>query len=396
MIYHFDRDWKKKKSYSFRKSVRSFIFFSRLLSSVKTKYWFIEFEFAELIWVLRKIRHLMKSTDTITIVYIDHDAAFDIAKQTTLITSLIDRFNLRLIRASDYVQRFNLKIRHKFEKLHLISDAFFKLSTEMSLFSHDENDELNVLFTISFVEMTSKFRNRIVADYVKNLTWKKILKTFEFSRKNNIELLFMSENDLIYRKKSNHNMSFTLRRLCISIIVMKNILNLIHDQNHSEFDKTYQQIVSSWYIQSLLKHIKFYIKHCFKCNVNQTRRHKFYDSLQSIFTSSIFFHTIDIDFVFALSKSHIDINNIMSVICKFSKRVTAISKKNIWNAFIWVEALLQRLNIADWSFLKIIISNRDRKFLTNLWKNLFERLKIKLLYTTIYYSQADDIFERIN
>ena len=396
MIYHFDRDWKKKKSYSFRKSVRSFMFFSRLLNSVETRYWFIELEFAELIWILKKIRHLVKSTDTITIVYIDHDAALDIAKQTTLITSSIDRFNLRLIRASNYVQRFNLDIRHKFEKLHLISDALFRLSTKMSLSFHDENDKLNVLFTIFFVEMTSKFRDRIVADYVKNLTWKKIFKTLESSRKNNIELSFMSDNDLIYRKESNHNMSFTLRRLCISTIVVKDILNLIHDQNHSKFDKTYQQIVSSWYIQSFIKHIKFYIKHCSKCSVNQTRRHKSYDSLQSIFTSSISFHTIDIDFVFALSKSHIDINSIMSVICKFSKRVTAISKKNTWDAFIWTEALLQRLNIADWDFLKIIISNRDRKFLTNLWKSLFERLKIKLLYTTIYHSQANNIFERIN
>ena len=170
MIYHFDRDWKKKKLYSFRKFVRFFMFFSRLLSFVETKYWFIEFELTELIWILRKIRHLMKSTNTITIIYIDYNAVFDIAKQTTLITSSIDRFNLRLIRALNYVQRFNLKIRHKFEKLHLISNAFFKLSTKMSLFSHNENDELNVLFTIFFVEMTSNFRNRIVADYVKDFT----------------------------------------------------------------------------------------------------------------------------------------------------------------------------------------------------------------------------------
>ena len=221
------------------------MFFNRLLNFVETRYWFIEFELTELIWVLKKIRHLMKLTNTITIIYIDHDAAFDIAKQTTLITSSIDRFNLRLIHASNYVQRFNLKIKHKFEKLHLILNALFRLSTKMSLFSHNKDDELNVLFTISFVKMTSKFRNRIVADYVKDFTWKKIFKTFEFNRKNNIDFSFMSENDLIYRKKSSHNMSFTLRRFCISIIIMKNILNLIHDQNHSEFDKTYQQIVSS-------------------------------------------------------------------------------------------------------------------------------------------------------
>ena len=89
-------------------------------------------------------------------------------------------------------------------------------------------------------------------------------------------------------------------------------------------------------------------------------------------------------------------NSIMSIICKFSKRVTAIFEKNIWNAFIWIEAFLQKLNIANWNFFKIIISDRNRKFLTNFWKNFFERLKIKLLYTTIYHLQTDDIFEKTN
>ena len=89
-------------------------------------------------------------------------------------------------------------------------------------------------------------------------------------------------------------------------------------------------------------------------------------------------------------------NSIMSIICKFNKRVTAIFEKNIWNAFIWAEAFLQKLNIANWNFFKIIIFDRDRKFLTNFWKSFFERLKIKLLYTTIYHSQTDDIFERTN
>ena len=58
----------------------------------------------------------MKTFTLITIIYIDHDAALKIIKQISLITSLIDKLNLRLMRASDYLQRFNLNIRHKFKK----------------------------------------------------------------------------------------------------------------------------------------------------------------------------------------------------------------------------------------------------------------------------------------
>ena len=58
--------------------------------------------------------------------------------------------------------------------------------------------------------------------------------------------------------------------------------------------------------------------------------------------------------------------------------------------------MLHKLNIANWSLSKKIISDRNKKFFAELWKSLFERLEIKLLYTTAYHSQANDIFEKTN
>ena len=393
MIYHVD--WNEDtKSYPPKKSVRSIMFLSRQLNSSKQRYWLIELKFAELIWVLRKIRHFIEFIELSIIVFIDHDAALEIIKQTFLSISSTDKLNLRLIRVFDYIQRFNLLIKHKPEKLRLISDALFRLPSNNA--SNSDHDELNVLFIAILIEMTFEFRNRILNEYIENSVWKKVLKTLDSSEKDNIDLLFLRDNDLIYRKKISHNMPFTSRRLCISTFVVKNILSLVHDENHSEFDRTYLQIVSSWYIQRLTKHIKAYIKHCLKCNLNQTRRHKSYESLQSILTSSVSFHSIAIDFILALFISSVDMNAIMSVTCKFSKRVTAISEKFIWTVSEWADALLQKLDIADWNLLKNIIFDRDKKFLSNLWKNLFNRLKIKLLYITTYHSQTNDVFEKIN
>lgn len=170
MIYHLDHEWKENvKSYFFRKAVRSLMFLNRLLNSAETRYWSIEFELAELVWVLRKIRHLVESITTITVIYTDHDATLEIIKQITLFISSTDRLNLRLIRASNYVQRFNLNIRHKSDRLHLISNALSRLSTQLFVSEINES-ELNVLFTASLVEMTSEFRKRIITDYIENLT----------------------------------------------------------------------------------------------------------------------------------------------------------------------------------------------------------------------------------
>lgn len=77
------------------------------------------------------------------------------------------------------------------------------------------------------------------------ISHKKKIKIIDFSKLNNIDFSFVRENDLIYRRKLSYNMLFTFRRFYISTLVIKDILNLIHDENHAKFDKTYHEIVSS-------------------------------------------------------------------------------------------------------------------------------------------------------
>ena len=57
---------------------------------------------------------------------------------------------------------------------------------------------------------------------------------------------------------------------------------------------------------------------------------------------------------------------------------------------------MNRLDIVDWQFSKVIISNRDRKFLFDMWIVMFTKLNVKLLYFIAYHSQTDDSLKRIN
>jgi hypothetical protein len=50
----------------------------------------------------------------------------------------------------------------------------------------------------------------------------------------------------------------------------------------------------------------------------------------------------------------------------------------------------------NWELLKAIISDKDSKFLNELWKIIFDRLSVKLLYSTIYYLQSDEQLKRSN
>ena len=172
----------------------------------------------------------MKFSKHSTIVYIDHDATLNIAKQTTLFTSFIDKLNLRLVRASDYIQRFDLIIRHKSDKLHIVSNALSRFSS-ISVFEQNFESELNVLFTISLIEIDNVFKARIVNDYVKNSDWQKIIKVIEIAEKNHIKISFVRNQRLIFRKEIE-DFSFISRRMCISSSIIKDVLDMTHDNEH--------------------------------------------------------------------------------------------------------------------------------------------------------------------
>ena len=393
VIYHVT-DNEDSLTYSFRKSIQSIMFLSRLLSSVEIRYWSTKLKLTDLVWILKKIRHLTDFAVKSTIIYTDHETSLAIVKQTSLSTSSTNKLNLRLVRASNYIQRFDLIIRHKSNKLHLMLNALSRLSVT-SARTQSENEELDVFFTANLMKMTSEFRKRLIEEYTKNSNWRKISKLIETSNKNGTILSFITKDQLIYRRDS-HNMLFVSERLCISESLIQNILQTAHESNHSGFDRIYQNVVFSYYIKSLFTHIKRYLKHCSKCDTNQTKRHKSYDFLQLILSSFTSFHTIIIDFVLIISTSHIEMNNIMTVTCKFSKRAIFISRKETWKASEWATALLLKLDTSNWDLFKMIISNRNRKFLFELWTKLFQKFDVDLLYSTTYHSQTNESSKRTN
>lgn len=122
-------------------------------------------EVAGLVWVLKKVRHLIESSGAPTIIYTDHGATLGIARQTTLSTSSTDKLNLRLVRASNYIQRFPLIILHKPGKLHIVPDASSRLPSNNSETTTDHEGELDVLFTAAMVEIDDDFLKKIVEGY---------------------------------------------------------------------------------------------------------------------------------------------------------------------------------------------------------------------------------------
>ena len=123
------------------------------------------------------------------IIYTDHFATILIFKQIILIIFFIDKFNLRLIRASQYLFNFNITFCHKTNKLNVIPDALFRLSAHTShmndvnkkkilnvLYDHSikiADEELNDIFIamtyhVILIKMSDDFKQRLKTTYIED------------------------------------------------------------------------------------------------------------------------------------------------------------------------------------------------------------------------------------
>ena len=404
-----------------RTSMQPIMFLSRLLTTAESNYWPTELEIAGFVWTIKKVRHMVESSQKAVIIQTDHSAILDIMRQSSIVaTSSTLRMNVRLVRASQFLRQFRLEVRHKPGKEHVVPDALSRLASANTTSSlSEDHSELDVLyacatqaidihdvqhggyeFSSTQVQMSEIFRNRLAEGYRNDPRWSKIIKVLDnkdateqaFNAGEVSSLPFVRGSDGIF-----HVDRFTgLKRLCIPEPLVKDIFDMAHSEGHPGFDRCYEIVSKSWYIHGLTRLLRSYIRHCPQCLVFQTRRHRPYGSLQPIQSPAVPFHTLTLDFILALPATAEGFDNALTVTDKFTKRITYIVGKVTWKAKDWAMALLDRLNIADWGLPKVLLTDRDPKFLADLWEAIFRRLGVELLYSTAYHPQTDGSSERTN
>ena len=117
----------------------------------------------------------------------------------------------------------------------------------------------------------------------------------------------------------------------MSIVIKVEVFKLAHDEmRYSDYARTHKRLIEKLYIYNIITKLYEFIRHCSHYQLNQISRHKSYDSLQSIFSSTKSFHTLIIDFILTFPKSLSDeCDCILSMIDKFSKIIIFIFDKII-------------------------------------------------------------------
>jgi hypothetical protein len=135
IMYHLKKDVDEKflKESLSKRDIESILFLSKTLFKTKSRYWSTELKMTKLIWTIRKIAHMIKSSKHSTIIYTDYEISSVITAIIKLITSSTNRLNMKLIRVFMYLSQFRLNIRHRSKKFNIISDALSRLSIKKTL-----------------------------------------------------------------------------------------------------------------------------------------------------------------------------------------------------------------------------------------------------------------------
>lgn len=88
------------------------ILLSRLLTAAEQRYWTTVLEIFCLVWTLKKVSHLVHSAlqGKLAVIYTDYQATVSISQQKTLQSVSTESLNLRLVRASMFLQQFDFRV----------------------------------------------------------------------------------------------------------------------------------------------------------------------------------------------------------------------------------------------------------------------------------------------
>ena len=190
------------------------------------------------------------------------------------------KLNLRLIRASEYLQRFRLNVRYKPGKANIIPDALLRLASRE--YRAETNESLDVLsvqcYPVSLVEISPEFRQRLIDGYDTEPRWTRVR---QMVRDNNAlgdnaaKLPYRIINELLYFNDDERGL-----RLCIPTSIEQEVFQLAYDEmGHPGYTRIYKRLTEGLYIFNIATKLHEFIRYYPHCQMNQTPRYRLYGSL---------------------------------------------------------------------------------------------------------------------
>ncbi|KAL4019190.1 hypothetical protein IC575_022834 [Cucumis melo] len=175
------------------------------------------------------------------------------------------------------------------------------------------------------------------------------------------------------------------------------LLHTFHDSvlgGHSGFLRTYKRMSGELYWQGMKNDIKNYVEQCEVCQRNKYEATKPAGVLQPLPIPDKILEDWTMDFIEGLPRAG-GMNVIMVVVDRLTKYAYFITLKHPFSAkqvaLTFIDKIVRRHGIPN-----SIITDRDKIFLSNFWRELFASMGTLLKRSTAFHPQTDGQTERVN
>ena len=339
---------------------------SRKLNEAEQKYSTHERELLGIIHALKQWRpYLHGSKFTIKT---DHHPLKYLESQKTL-----SRKQARWI---EFMQEFNFDIEYLKGKLNKVADG---LSRQNYKATQTSSNVISKLFALTQIELSNRSLQELEKEYKNDVFFNQI----------------WEQTEPPYIKKSNR--IYFEGRLCIPNGNLKN--TILHDNHNSLLgghrgeNKTYELIKRDFFWPEMKDEIKVYVSSCQKCQESKSLNKKLAGKLRIFPPPNRKWEVISMDFMFKLPRTKDGYTGIMTVVDKLSKRAHFIplttnnTSEHIANVFY--KEIFKHHGIP-----RKIISDRDTRFTSDLWRDFTKLLKIRLNLSTAFHPETDGQSER--
>lgn len=175
------------------------------------------------------------------------------------------------------------------------------------------------------------------------------------------------------------------------------LLKEYHDSpvgGHSGELKTYLRLAADWHWYGMRKDVAAYVQQCVICQQHKTSQLSPAGLLQPLPLPELVWDEITMDFIEGLPSSK-GYNTILVVVDRLTKFAHFISLKHPFLAYS-VAAVFIKEVVRLHGFPSSIISDRDRIFMSNFWKEFFRLQGTSLKRSSAYHPQSDGESEIVN
>ncbi|KAM9964040.1 hypothetical protein ACTFIW_005683 [Dictyostelium discoideum] len=337
-------------------------FHSRKLTDTQKRYSIGDREFLSIIDSLKKFQHLLIGKKVS--IYTDHQ------NLTYIINKSNDKpFTKRQDNYMKYIKEFDYELRHISGKKNGIADF---LSRKYDNFQWDES-----------------FLNKIKEEQI-NSEWL-------LEMKKNPNLCIEEINDICYLSEDGFKKLIIVDKETIHTVIRE-----YHDtkySGHHALDITYNNVRQDYYFKEMFSIIKRYIKSCATCQLNINRKDN--GILQSLEIPFEVWRDISIDFLslpkttYALNGFTVEVDQVCVIVCRLSKMVHIVPCHKTIDAQHTAQLLLNHVFRLH-GYPRTIVSDRDPRFLSDIWGRWAKTMDSKLKMTVAHRAQADGQTERMN